>query len=138
MKIVVIDGQGGRMGSTIIAKTLSRLPDLELYAIGTNSMATAAMIKAGARYSATGENPVIVNSSDADIIIGPIGIINVNSYLGEISANMVLAITSSPARKILVPYSKCNVYVAGVGNDSMDELMNKAVDELVRCLDKEV
>ena len=137
MKIVVIDGQGGKMGSTIIAKILNRFPDLELYAIGTNSMATSAMIKAGARYSATGENPVIVNSHDADIIIGPIGIINVNSYLGEISANMVLAITSSSARKILVPYSKCNVYVAGIGNDSMDELMNKAVDELARCLNKD-
>ncbi|MBQ2656506.1 MAG: DUF3842 family protein [Erysipelotrichaceae bacterium] len=136
MKIVVIDGQGGKMGSTIIAKTINRIPDLEIYAIGTNSMATAAMIKAGAKYSATGENPVVVNSKDADIIIGPIGIINVNSYLGEISASMVLAITSSSARKILIPYSKCNVFVAGTGNDSMDELMNKAIDELVRCIGK--
>lgn len=136
MKVVVIDGQGGKMGASIIHKTLELIPNLDLYAIGTNSMATTSMIKAGAKYSATGENPVIVNAQDADIIIGPIGIINVNSYLGEISAPMVLAITSSKARKILIPYSKCNVYVAGVGDDSMDCLMDNAVKELKRCLDK--
>ena len=136
MKTVIIDGQGGKMGSVLISKILKKDPELELYAIGTNSMATSAMIKAGARYSATGENPVIVNSADADIILGPIGIINVNSYLGEISAPMVLAITSSKARKILIPYSKCNVYVAGVEDLNMDELMNEAVEELFRCLNK--
>ena len=135
MKIVIIDGQGGKMGSTIISKILKKDPELELYAIGTNSMATAAMIKAGARYSATGENPVIVNTKNADIIIGPIGIINVNSYLGEISAPMVLAITSSEARKILIPYSKCNVFIAGVEDKNMDSLMNMAVDELFRLLE---
>ena len=134
MKIVVIDGQGGKMGSTIITKRVNRFPGLELDAIGTNSMATASMIKAGARFSATGENPVIVNARDANVIIGPIGIINVNSYLGEINAAMVLAITSSNARKILIPYSKCNVFVAGIGDDNMDTLMNKAVDELERLM----
>lgn len=134
MKIVVIDGQGGKMGSTIISKTLQKRPELELYAIGTNSMATSAMIKAGARYSASGENPVIVNAADADIIIGPIGIINVNAYLGEISEKMVLAITSSKARKILVPYSRCNVFVAGVGGHSMDHLIDLAVEELIRSI----
>ena len=136
MKTVIIDGQGGKMGSVLISKILKKDPELELYAIGTNSMATSAMIKAGARYSATGENPVIVNSADADIILGPIGIINVNSYLGEISAPMVLAITSSKARKILIPYSKCNVFIAGVEDLNMDELMNEAVEELFRCLNK--
>ena len=134
MKIVVIDGQGGKMGSSLISKILQKRPDLELYAIGTNSVATSSMIKAGARYSASGENPVVVNAADADIIIGPIGIINVNAYLGEISERMVLAITSSPARKILVPYSRCNVFVAGVGDYSMDQLIDLAVDELIREL----
>ena len=134
MKIVVIDGQGGKMGSTIISKILQKKPGIELYAIGTNSMATSAMIKAGARYSARGENPVVVNSADADVIIGPIGIINVNTYLGEISEKMVLAITSSKARKILVPYSRCNVFVAGVGDHSMEQLIDLAVEELVRTI----
>ena len=137
MKIVVIDGQGGKIGACLVNKILEKKPDLDIYAIGTNSMATAAMIKAGARYSATGENPVIVNSRDADIIIGPIGIINVDAYLGEINSSMVLAITASKARKILIPYSKCNVFVAGVEQLSMDELLNEAVKELLKCLKDE-
>ena len=83
MKIVVIDGQGGKMGRTVIEQLKSSYPDLEIYAIGTNSIATAAMLKAGANYGATGENPAIVNSQDADLIIGPIGIVMANSLLGE-------------------------------------------------------
>ena len=75
MKIVIIDGQGGRMGRSVIEQLKKSYPDLELYAIGTNSIATSAMIKAGASHAATGENPAIVNSQDADIIIGPIGIV---------------------------------------------------------------
>lgn len=134
MKIVIIDGQGGKIGANLINKILNHNPNIELYGIGTNSLATSAMLKAGAKYCATGENPVVVNTKDADIIIGPIGIINVDAYLGEITANMVLAITSSKAKKILIPYSKCNVVVAGVSDDSMDILLNKAVDELIKNL----
>ena len=134
MKIVIIDGQGGKIGAALINKILIKYPNLELYAIGTNSMATSAMIKAGTKFSATGENPVVVNSKDADIIIGPIGIINVDAYLGEISANMVLAITASKAKKILIPYSKCNVVVAGINEMNMDGLLNSAVNELSKII----
>ncbi len=70
MKIVIIDGQGGKMGKSVIEQLKKRFPGLETYAIGTNSIATSAMLKAGATYGATGENPVIVNAQDADIIIG--------------------------------------------------------------------
>ena len=48
MKIVVIDGQGGRIGSLVTARLCKeQLPNCELYAIGTNATATAAMLKAG-------------------------------------------------------------------------------------------
>ena len=87
MKIVIIDGQGGKMGKSVIEQLKKRFPELETYAIGTNSIATSAMLKAGATYGATGENPAIVNAQDADIIIGPIGIVMANSLLGEIWQN---------------------------------------------------
>ena len=83
MKIVIIDGQGGRMGKAVIEQLKSSYPELELYAIGTNSIATSAMLKAGASYGATGENPVIVNARNADLIIGPIGIVMADSLMGE-------------------------------------------------------
>ena len=95
MKIVIIDGQGGRMGRSVIEQLKKSDPDLELYAIGTNSIATSAMIKAGASHAATGENPAIVNSQDADIIIGPIGIVIADSLLGEITPAMAAAVCQS-------------------------------------------
>ena len=74
MKIIVIDGQGGKIGRTVIEQLKKRFPDQELLAIGTNSIATSSMLKAGASQGATGENPILVASRDADIIIGPIAI----------------------------------------------------------------
>ena len=133
MKIVVIDGQGGSLGKAITEKIKSRY-NCEIYAIGTNSIATAAMIKAGADYGATGENPVVVNSRDADVIIGPIGIIAANSLLGEITPKMAAAIACSEARKILVPVSKCKIHVAGTPELSFGEAIECAVDSLGKLL----
>ena len=50
MKITIIDGQGGKMGRTVIEQLKKAHPNLELYAIGTNSIATAAMLRAGADF----------------------------------------------------------------------------------------
>ena len=134
MKIVVIDGQGGKMGRTVIEQLKSSYPDLEIYAIGTNSIATAAMLKAGANYGATGENPAIVNSQDADLIIGPIGIVMANSLLGEITPAMAAAITSCKAYKILIPVNRCNHHVVGVQDYSMARLTDEAVEELLSLI----
>ena len=81
MKITIVDGQGGKIGKTVIEQLVKNHPELELYAIGTNSIATSTMIKAGATFGATGENPCIVNAADSDIIIGPIGIVFANAKL---------------------------------------------------------
>ena len=108
MKLVIIDGQGGKMGRTVIEQLKKNLPDLEIYAIGTNSIATSAMLKAGADYGATGENPVIVGARTADIIIGPIGIVIADALMGEITPSMATAIGQSPAYKILIPVNRCN------------------------------
>lgn len=99
MKIVIIDGQGGKMGKMIVEQLKEKYPSLQLIAIGTNSIATAAMMKAGADYGATGENPVVVASKDADIIIGPIGIVIADSMLGEVTPAMAKAIGQSKAEK---------------------------------------
>ena len=133
-KIVVIDGQGGRMGKTVIEQLLSRFPDLELYGIGPNSIATAALLKAGAAWAATGENPVIVNSADADIIIGPIGIVIANSLLGEITPAMAAAIGSSKAYKILIPVNKCNHFIAGCQETNLSSYISIVCGEVERRL----
>lgn len=130
MKITIIDGQGGRIGKTIIEQLKVTHKELELYAIGTNSIATSAMLKAGADYGATGENAVLVNAADSDIIIGPIGIVFANALLGEITPAIATAVGSSKAYKILIPVNKCNHFVAGCSETSMSEYIRMAVEKI--------
>lgn len=103
MKIVIIDGQGGKMGSAVVSQLKISCPGLALTAIGTNSIATSAMLRAGADSGATGENPVVVACRDADLIIGPLGIVIADSLMGEITPAISAAIGSSTAHKILIP-----------------------------------
>ena len=130
MKIVVIDGQGGRLGQQIVEGIKKNAMDAEVYAIGTNSIATSAMVSAGADFGATGENPVIVACRDADVIIGPIGIIAADSLLGEISAEMAVAIGRSPAVKLLLPVNRCNNQIIGVKKLSMSEMIKETIERL--------
>lgn len=129
MKIVVIDGQGGSIGKAIVEQLVKKVDIESIFCIGTNSVATANMLKAGAKYGASGENPVVVACRDADYIIGPIGIIMADSMLGEISPLMAQAVGASDAHKILIPINKC-LTVAGVQNLSLGEYIKIAVDSI--------
>ena len=129
MKILVIDGQGGRIGAMLTAEINKILTEKdELIAIGTNTLATAAMLKAGAVNAATGENPIVVNAKSADIIVGTIGITVADALLGEITPKMAKAIGQSNALKILVPMNKCSVYVVGTKEISVTEAVALAVE----------
>ena len=134
MKILVIVGQGGRMGKSVIEQLKKKWPDLEITAIGTNSLATSAMLKAGASAAATGENPILVNSRTADIIIGPIGIVMANSLLGEITPAMAEAVSSSPAFKILIPVNRCCHFIVGCGEQSLTAYISEVVDKVDELL----
>ena len=129
MKIVVIDGQGGSIGKAIVEQLVKKVDIESIFCIGTNSVATANMLKAGAKYGASGENPVVVACRDADYIIGPIGIIMADSMLGEISPLMAQAVGASNAHKILIPINKC-LAVAGVQNLTLSDYIKIAVDSI--------
>ncbi len=130
MNILIIDAQGGGIGRQLISHIKRELPDLYITAVGTNSMATTAMLKAGANQGATGENSVAVACRRADIIIGPIGIIVADSMIGEITPSIANAITQADAERILIPFSNCNTYIAGMSDIHMRKLINAAIDEL--------
>lgn len=136
MNIMVIDGQGGRMGKSIVEQMKRNFPEDEVLAIGTNSIATAAMLKAGADAGATGENPAIVGCRTADLIIGPLGIVIADSLLGEITPAMAAAIGQSRAKKILLPVNRCQHYVVGCRDLPLGELVRMAV-ELARQFKEE-
>lgn len=133
MKVVVIDGQSGRMGQLFIERFKAAELPCELTAIGTNAIATAAMLKAGASAGATGENSVVVACRTADIIVGPIGILSADSLMGEITPVMAVAIGQSSAKKLLLPVNQCSNIVVGVQDLTLSKLMDEAV-ELLRSL----
>lgn len=128
--ITVIDGQGGRMGKAIIEQLKKQFPGQKLLAIGTNSIATAAMMKAGADFGATGENPVIVAARDSDVIIGPIGIVIADSLYGEVTPAMAAAVGRSQACQILMPVNRCNHHVVGCENLSMTEIVPLVIKQV--------
>ena len=130
MKVIVMDGQGGKMGAALVKRIKEELPQIQLYAIGTNSIATAAMLRAGADAGATGENPVIVNVRDADVVAGPIGILAANALYGEISPAMACAVAECPAVKLLLPVNRCNNIVIGVREQPLSEYLKEAVQRI--------
>ena len=118
VRVLVIDGQGGGLGRQLTAALAAGCPDIDLTAVGTNSIAASAMLKAGAHRAATGENAVVVNCRRADIIVGPIGIAIADALMGEISPAMANAVASSNAYRVLIPMNLCSTYVAGVDKKS--------------------
>lgn len=130
INILVIDGQGGQLGSQMVKELLLRYPGIQITAVGTNAVATAAMKKAGASLAATGENPVVLACRKADIIIGPIGIVIADSLLGEVTPVMAVAVGQADAVRILLPMNRCENLVAGVSNLSTSALIQDAVSKV--------
>lgn len=130
MNILIIDGQGGQLGAQIIKAINSNFSDVSLTAVGTNAVATTAMLKAGAKNAATGENPVVVACRKADVIIGPVGIVITDSLMGEITEKMALAVGKADAVRILVPINKCDNLIAGVPNLNAGALVEDVISKL--------
>ena len=134
MNIVIIDGQGGQLGAQLVKEIITRFPEVSLTAIGTNAVATASMLKAGAKNAATGENPVVVACRKADVIIGPIGIVIADSMLGEITLKMAYSVGSADAIRILIPMNRCENLIAGVQNLNTATLISDAISKLTVIL----
>ena len=130
MRILVIDGQSGRLGAQIIEGLLKAglSEQHTLIAVGTNALATSGMIGAGAAQGATGENAVIVQSRQADVIAGPIGIVLADAMLGEITPAM--AVGRSDAARVLIPSDRCSTRVVG----ALPMTRRQQVDEAVRLI----
>ena len=135
MNVLVVDAQGGGVGRQLVAAIKKQYPNVCVTAVGANSAATAAMLKAGADNSATGENAVIVNCRRADVIVGPIGIVIADSLLGEITPAMALAVSQSSAKRILLPMNHCDNIVVGVSDLNLGKLIQQAVDKIGEITD---
>jgi len=128
MKVAIVDGLGGGLGARIITLLIEKgAPGLEVIALGTNSIATSKMLKAGAKMGATGENAIVVSIAKADIVVGPIGIIVPNALMGEITPRIACAIADSEARKILIPVSQCHFEIAGFESKPLGTVIDETV-----------
>ena len=134
MKVVIVDGQGGKLGQMLIERIKNAALPCKMIAIGTNSIATSVMLKAGADAGATGENPLLVACRDAEVIIGPVGIVSADSLLGEITPPMAVAIGKSKARKLLLPVNLCDNIIVGTRSLTMTKLIDEAVEELSKIV----
>ncbi|MDR2632513.1 MAG: DUF3842 family protein [Treponema sp.] len=127
-KVIIIDGMGGGIGVQLIARLKELGDHIDIAALGTNAVATERMMKAGAHRGATGENAIRVCASQGDFILGPIGIVIINSMMGEITAAMAEAILKSPAQRILLPLQQDHFYLAGLEQVPLAKMTDKAVE----------
>jgi len=131
LKIAVVDGQGGGIGSLIVKRLRQEFGDsLEIIALGTNAVATTAMMKAGAAKGASGENAIVWNAGKSDIITGPVSIMLPNAMLGELTAGMAEAVSSSPAKKILLPINQEQVDIIGVIKEPLPHLVEALIHKI--------
>ena len=136
MRILVIDGQGGGIGRSLVELLVKKFPDAEVGATGTNSIATETMLKGGPSFAATGENAILFNAAEADVIIGPAGIIMANALHGEISPAIAMAVSSSKAKVVLIPMNHCRAYIAGVEEKKVAEYLQDAMDIIRKIAEK--
>ena len=126
--LMVIDGQGGGIGRAIIKRLRESLDnEVEILALGTNSVATAQMMKAGANRGATGENAIVTMAPQADIIIGPLAVIMANSMMGEVTGEMARAVSSSKALKVLIPLTQERIKIVGVSTEPLPHLIDQVL-----------
>ena len=136
MKIMVIDGQGGGIGAAVIKGLRETIgSQQEILGLGTNSIATSRMMKAGANRGGTGENAIVQTSQRVDVIIGPLAILMANSMMGEVTPGMASAISTSEAQKILIPLTQERVNIVGVSAEPLPHLVDQAVSMIMEIKD---
>lgn len=130
VRVMIVDGQGGGVGRSLVEAMRERWPEAELIAVGTNAAATSNMMKGGTSVGATGENAVLYNSARVDYILGPIGIVMANAMLGEITPRMAEAVSSADVPVLLIPMSRCSAQVMGVENRKLGDYIKEAVEKI--------
>ena len=132
MKILIVDGQGGGIGRQLV-EALKREGERDITCVGTNAIATSAMLRAGATRAATGENAAIVACREAEVIAGPVGIVIADALLGEVTPRMAAAVGQSRARKVLIPVNQCGNFIVGVpAGQTTAQLVAQAVEAILR------
>ncbi len=131
LKVAVVDGQGGGIGSLIVKRLREEFGErIEIIALGTNAAATTAMMKSRANKGATGENAIVWNADRVDLIAGPLSIAFPDAMLGEVTAKMASAVVSSGARTVLLPLNQEGIEIAGVNKEPLPHLVELLINRI--------
>jgi hypothetical protein len=137
-RILVVDGMGGRIGQEIVQRLRGAFGEsIEVLAIGTNSTATSAMLKAGANRGATGENAVRVTAGEADVLVGPLSVLIPDSMMGEVTPGLAEALALSAARKVMLPLTNPRLDLVGTTKDPLPHLLEEAIAVVASILRRE-
>jgi len=136
MKIAVVDGQGGGIGKYIIQRLREELPrSVEIIALGTNALATANMLKAGANDCASGDAAIMFMVCRVDIIVGSVAILAANAFLGELTPAAANAVATSEAKKVLLPVNRAGIIIAGEHKEPLPHQVDKLLAEIKEILE---
>ena len=135
MRICVVDGQGGGIGSAVIKKLREAFNEsVEIIALGTNAVATAQMLKARANRGASGENAIVRMVAQADLVVAPIGVVMAHAMMGEVSPRVAEAVAACPAKKLLIPLTQENVEIVGMPSTPLPPLIETMIDKHLKEL----
>ena len=133
--IGIIDGQGGGIGSTIIKKIKAHFGEsVEIIALGTNAIATAQMLKAGANRGASGENAIVRTVARVDVVVGTLGIMLAHAMMGEVTQKMAEAVSGCAGIKLILPISQENVDLIGMSDEPLPHMVETLVIDHLKPL----
>ena len=132
-RICVIDGQGGGIGAAILRALKDAYGEtIELIALGTNAIAAAQMLKAGANRAASGVNAIVQTAPRVDVIVGAVSIGWAHAMLGEVTPRMAEAIMASPAPKLFLPLTQEAVHLVGLSAEPLPHLVQALVHKKLK------
>lgn len=138
MRVCVIDGRGGGLGSRLVAGLRSELGHAHhIVALGTNAVAAAAMKQAGATHVGVGPRMIADTLPTVDVIVASLNVVLPGAMLGEVTPEIVHAVLGARATKVLLPLNRARVEIVGAGTGTLDALIAQSFSR-VRSLISEV
>lgn len=135
-QICVIDGRGGGLGGRLVAGLNLQLGKVcDIIGLGTNAVAAEVMKAAGATRVAVGVEAIAAVVPSAEVILGTLNLVLPGAMLGEITPEIVAAVLSSKAKKVLLPVNRAHMEIVGAEDHSLEVLIIRSlsrVSHLVR------
>lgn len=131
MRVCVIDGRGGGLGSRLVSRLRGALNlDCHILALGTNLAAAEAMREAGAEQVAWGIEEITKMVPTVDVIVTSLNLVLPGAMLGEVTPEIVRTILEAKAKKVLLPLNRVRVEIVGTEGRTMDTLIDECLSRV--------